>query len=169
MPEADEPSTADLEAEVARLEGQIAPLRAEVNRIQGEVDALRSELRRRSRRDQLARRQATRAELAKGAMPTLADLIAGDSGPAAAPWDALRFLRESATEVRLGYASAARQSVSFTDGQRTTDAYDLAAARDLWLQGWELGTPAARGVRIYAIGSRAERVVGAEEIHIEIR
>jgi len=87
----------------------------------------------------------------------------------AAPLDDLRFVRESATEVRLGYASASRQSLSFTDGSKTEEASDVAAARSLWERGWELGTPLARGVRIYPVGSRAERVVAASEIHVEAR
>ena len=43
-----------------------------------------------------------------------------------ASFDHYRFLRESATEVRLGYAASARQSLSFTDGSGTEEASDLA-------------------------------------------
>ncbi len=75
-----------------------------------------------------------------------------------------RFLRQSATEVRLGYASASRQSLSFSDGSSTEDAADLATARALYDRGWEFGTAQARGVRVYAAGTRAERMVPAAEI-----
>ena len=46
--------------------------------------------------------------------------------------------------------------------------YD-GTARELYLRGWEFGTPRARGVRVYAAGTRAERVVPATEIHVEAR
>ncbi|MEA2644956.1 MAG: hypothetical protein QOE92_39, partial [Chloroflexota bacterium] len=35
--------------------------------------------------------------------------------------------------------------------------------------GWELGTPTSRGVRIYPVGSRAERVVPAADVHVQHR
>jgi multidrug efflux pump subunit AcrA (membrane-fusion protein) len=167
---ADEQDTAGLEAEIARLEQEAAPLHAELDRLRAEADALRTELRRRRRLAQLRGRQEVRAQLAAGELPTLEDVVSGaDPRFEAASLDDLRFLRESATEVRLGYASASRQSLSFTDGSRTEDASDIAVARSLWEGGWEFGTPLARGVRIYPAGSRAERVVAATEIRVEAR
>jgi hypothetical protein len=76
-------------------------------------------------------------------------------------------MRESATEVRLGYASSARQTLTLTDGRASEDAGDLGAARGLYARGWDFGTPQARGVRIYPAGTRAERVVPAGEVHVE--
>jgi hypothetical protein len=83
-------------------------------------------------------------------------------------FDDLTYLRESATEVRLGYASASHQEVSFTNGSTTEDAADLGAARRLWREGWDFGTAAARGIRIYPVGSRAEKVVPPTEVHVRL-
>jgi hypothetical protein len=160
----------DLKATIAALEARSLPLREQIDEIRAEVDAIRTELRRRERMAQVEQRKAVRAELAAGHLPSLEDWVSGAvEGAGSGTFDDYRFLRESATEVRLGYASSARQSLSFTDGRATDDAGDLAAARDLYARGWDFGTPQARGVRIYPTGTRAERVVPASEIHLEPR
>lgn len=165
-----EQDTAALEAELERVESAAAPLRAELEGLRRRADMIRSELRRRERLQRLAARQAVRAEMAAGQMPSLEDVVSGAvPGFDGAGLDDLRLLRESATEVRLGYASASRQSLSFTDGASSEEAFDVAAARELWKRGWEWGTPAARGVRIYPEGSRAERVVPATDLRAELR
>lgn len=163
---ADQPAEA-LEAEVRRIEAALVPLKGEVDRRRAEVEAIRTELRRRVRDDRLRARQDVRAELKSGDLPTLEDVLGGvDDRLAGAAFDTLTFLRESATEVRLGYAAAAHQGLSLTDGAVAEEVFDIAAGRRLWALGWEPGTPATRGVRIYPAGSRAERVVPAAEIHV---
>ena len=142
------------------------PLQREVLELRAKVDVVRTELRRRERAEQLAARQATRRELAEGELPTLEAVVSGAAPPPAEAFDGMRFLRESATEVQLGYASSTRQCLTFTDGRATEDAYDVAAATELWSRGWELGSPQARGVRVYPKGSRAERVIPASEIRV---
>jgi hypothetical protein len=111
-----------------------------------------------------------RAELAAGNLAGLVEVVSGAVDPGGTGvLDDYRFLRESATEVRLGYASSSHQSLSFSDGTATEEADNLATARELYARGWEFGTPQARGVRVYAAGTRAERVVPATEIHVEAR
>jgi len=130
---------------------------------------IRTELRRRERTVQLEARRAVRQEVAAGGLPTLEAVVSGEApgfGEDVA-LDQLRFRRESATEVRLGYASAARQSIAFTNGAEVKEVGGLAAARELYRGGWEFGTPAAPGVRVYPLGSRAERLVPAAEIRVE--
>jgi hypothetical protein len=158
----------DLKAAMAQLEARAVPLRQQVEEIRAEVDAIRTELRRRERLANLEQRKAVRAELAAGHLASLEDWVSGavEVGGSGA-FDDYRFLRESATEVRLGYASSARQTMSFTDGRSAEDAADLAAARNLYARGWDFGTPQARGVRIFPHGTRAERVVPAAEVHLE--
>jgi hypothetical protein len=169
-PPADDRDPAELKAELDRLEQATQPLRAELDRLRQQADAIRGELRRRERLQRLAERQAVRAEMAAGQLASLEDAVSGAvEGFGAAALDDLRFLRESATEVRLGYASASRQSLTFTDGVATEEAGDIAAARDLWRRGWEWGTPAAKGVRVYPQGSRAERMVPAADLRVELR
>jgi multidrug efflux pump subunit AcrA (membrane-fusion protein) len=160
----------DLKATIAALEAQAVPLREQVDKIRAEVDELRTELRRRQRLAQVEQRKAVRAELAAGHLPSLEEWVSGAvEGEGSGALDDYRFLRESATEVRLGYASSAQQSLSFTDGRATDEVGDLAAARELYARGWDFGTPQARGVRIYPTGTRAERVVPASEVHLEPR
>jgi hypothetical protein len=161
---------AELETAINELGGTAAPLQRQLAAIRAEVDGLRTELRRRERMAQLERRKAVRADLAAGRMAGLVEIISGavDLGGSGV-LDDYRFFRDSATEVRLGYASSGRQSLSFCDGTATEEADSLATARALYLRGWEFGTPQARGVRVYAAGTRAERVVPATEIHVEAR
>jgi hypothetical protein len=157
---------------VARLERELLPLRAQLQQLAAEAEVVRTELRRRRRAADLEARQAARRVLAEGRTPTLDEVVSGavEAGFALdTPLEQLRFLRDSATEVRLGYSAAARQAVAFTDGRDTTEAGDLQAAHALWRKGWEFGTPMARGVRIYTAGSRAERVVAATEVHVAPR
>jgi hypothetical protein len=161
---------AELETAINELEGSAAPLQRQLAAIRAKVDGLSTELRRRERMAQLERRKAVRADLAAGKMAGLVEIISGAIDPGGSGLlDEYRFFRDSATEVRLGYASSGRQSLSFCDGTATEEADNLATARELYLRGWEFGTPHARGVRVYAAGTRAERVVPATEIHVEAR
>jgi hypothetical protein len=146
----------------------MAPVRGELERLRLEADAVRGEIRRRERLDQVEARRATRAELSAGDVPTLELVIAAEQPADNTRFDDLTYLRESATEVRLGYASASHQEVSFTNGSTTEDAADLGAARRLWREGWDFGTAAARGIRIYPVGSRAEKVVPPTEVHVRL-
>jgi hypothetical protein len=160
----------DLRAAISELEGRAMPLQQQLAAIRAEVDAVRTELRRRERMAHLGRRQAVRAELAAGAVAGLVEVVSGAVDPGGTGvLDDYRFLRESASEVRLGYASSGRQSLSFTDGTATEEAGSLEEARELYARGWDFGTPQARGVRVYAAGTRAERVIAAVEIHLEAR
>ncbi|MFN2463017.1 MAG: hypothetical protein ABR573_03820 [Candidatus Dormibacteria bacterium] len=150
---------------MAALQLEIAPVRERLRDLEARAEALRAELRRRERLESLQGRREVRAQVAAGGMWTLLELVEGPEPGDETRFDDLTYFRDSATRVRLGYAAASRQEVSFTDGTTTEDADDLGSARALWRRGWEFGTVAARGVRIYPLGSRAEKVVPAEEVH----
>ena len=154
-----------LRQRLAGLEDAILPVRASLQALDAEAELVRAELRRRERLEALAGRRQVREELGGGRMPSLLELVQGLEPPDGTRFDELTYVRDSASEVRLGYSAASRQEVSFTDGSHTRDAADLGAARELWRQGWEFGTAAARGVRVYPVGSRAEKVVPAAEVH----
>lgn len=149
-------------------EARVAPLRRQLEAARAEVEVLRTEERRRHRAEQLAQRRASRGAMAAGEVATLLEALEGLVG-LDADFERLRFMRESATEVRLGYAGASRQSITFTDGAKTVDAGDMTEARRLWAEGLEPGSPAAAGVRIYPLGSRAERLVPPGEVRVETR
>lgn len=146
----------------------MAPLKSQLDAIVLEAEAVRGEIRRRERLALVEARRATRTRLGAGEMPTLEAVVAADVPADEVRFDDLAYLRESATEVRLGYSSAAHQHVSFTDGSSTVDASDLGTARRLWREGWDFGTVAARGVRLYPLGSRAERVLPPAEVHVRL-
>ena len=129
---------------------------------------VRSELRRRQRLEELQGRREVRQQLGGGEMPSLLDVVSAAVPPDTTRFDDLAFVRESASEVRLGYSAAAHQEVSFTDGTHTEEAADLGVARALWRRGWEFGTAATRGVRVYPAGSRAEKVIPAGEVHVRL-
>ena len=158
-------STDQLTQRLATLQTAIDPLRARLKELDADAEMVRAELRRRERLESLQGRRRVREELVEGGMLSLPDLVDGSELPDATRFDDLSYVRDSASEVRLGYAAASRQEVSFTDGSHTEDAADLGAARALWRRGWEFGTAATRGVRIYPVGSRAEKVVPAAEVH----
>ena len=150
------------------MEESARPLREHLQSLESEADGLRAELRRRQRLEELQGRRVVREQMGEGAMPSLLDLVEAAEPGGSTRFSDLRYLRESASEVRLGYAAASTQEVSFTDGTHTVDAADLGAARELWKRGWEFGTVAARGVRVYPVGSRAEKVVPAAEVHVRL-
>ena len=129
---------------------------------------MRGEIRRRERLAQVESRREVRSRLGAGEMPSLEDVVAADDLPDRTRFDDLTYVRDSATEVRLGYAAASHQEVSFTDGANTSEAADLGSARELWRAGWDFGTAAARGVRVYPAGSRAEKVVAVAEVHVRL-
>lgn len=146
----------------------MTPLKTQLDALGLEAEKVRGELRRRERLARVEARRATRTRLGAGEMPTLEAVVAADVPADEVRFDDLGYLRESATAVGLGYASAAHQHVSFTDGTTTVDAADLGTARRLWREGWDFGTVAARGVRLYPVGSRAERVVPPSEVHVRL-
>jgi len=157
-----------LSARLNALEEAARPLRQRLQSLESEAEGLRAELRRRQRLEDMQGRRVVREQLGEGVMPSLLDLVTASEPAGSTRFNDLRYLRESASEVRLGYAAASTQEVSFTDGTHTVDAADLAAARELWQRGWEFGTAAARGVRVYPVGSRAEKVVPAAEVHVRL-
>jgi hypothetical protein len=146
----------------------MAPLKSQLDALGLQAEEVRGEIRRRERLALVESRRETRSRLGAGEMPSLEELVAAALPADEVNFDDLAYLRESATEVRLGYASAAHQHVSFTDGASTVDAADLGTARGLWRDGWDFGTVAARGVRLYPVGSRAERVVPPSEVHVRL-
>lgn len=167
-PDLRERSLADLSADLDAIQRRIAPLRSRLDGLGVEAEVVRGEIRRRERLALVEARRATRTRLGAGEMPSLEAVVAAEDPPDAVRFDDLGYVRESATEVRLGYASASHQDVSFTDGTTTVDAADLGTARSLWREGWEYGTVATRGVRVYPVGSRAEKVVPPSDVHVRL-
>jgi hypothetical protein len=148
-----------------RIEGireGMRPLELNLAALRAERDVLLTELRRRERGAHRASRAGLKAGMKEGKFPTVAELVAGsDTGPL----DDYVFNLQTGGEVRLGFPGARAQSLTFTDGAKTTQATDLAQAAELYAAGWELGSPGRPGVRVHFPGTRQERLVASNEVY----
>lgn len=151
----------ELEQRIAAVRERMRPLEQQLAELRGERDVLQTELRRRERSSHRADRADLKAAMREGRFPSVADLVAGGE-----PESLERFVYNLKTggEVRLGYPGARAQSLTFTDGVKVAQATDLAQAGELYLAGWELGSPGRPGVRVHFPGTRQERLVPADEV-----
>lgn len=153
---------ADLEARVADVRARMRPAEQRLAELRAERDVLLTELRRRERLAQRERRAEVKQAMRAGELPTLAQLVATAEGGAL---DGYRYHLKTGGEVRLGFPGA-RASLGFTDGRRVAQARDLAQAAELYAAGWELGSPGRPGVRVHFPGTRQERLVDPDEVHV---
>ena len=145
----------DVRARMRPIEGRLADLRAE-------RDVLLTELRRRERLVHRERRANLKEAMKAGELPTFGQLIAGaETGS----FDDYRYHLKTGGEVRLGYPGS-RPAVAFTDGKRLAQARDLAQAAELYGAGWEPGSPGHPGVRVHFPGTRQEKLVEPDELHV---
>jgi hypothetical protein len=152
----------DIEARVADVRARMRPAEQQLADLRGERDVLLTELRRRERLDRREQRAGVREAMRSGQLPTLAALVGSvEEGPL----DAYRYHLRTGGEVRLGFPGA-RASLGFTDGRRVTQARDLAQAAELYAAGWELGSPGRPGVRVHFPGTRQERLVDPDDLHV---
>lgn len=153
--------TAELDQRIASLRERMRPLEQQLAGLRGERDVLQTELRRRERSVHRTSRAELKAEMREGRFPSVADLVAAGEST---PLDRFVYNLKTGGEVRLGYPGARAQSLTFTDGVKVAQATDLAQAGQLYLAGWELGSPGRPGVRVHFPGTRQERLVPADEI-----
>jgi hypothetical protein len=167
---------AALDAEAARLgeveratRAAMAPYDRNLREIRARREEIATERRRRERAERHAARRAVREMAGSAAMPSLADALLADPSPF--PDDralgAVRAFLVSGGEVGFGYPT--RPGVlGFTDGRLLRNAGTWGEARSLYSQGWEPGAPGTPGVRVHLVGTRVERVVGGEEVVVEL-
>jgi hypothetical protein len=151
-----------IEARVAEVRGRMKPVEQQLAELRAERDVLLTELRRRDRLASRERRAGLRDAMKAGDLPTLAALVATTEGGSL---DEYRYHLKTGGEVRLGFPGA-RPSLAFTDGRRVVQARDLAQAAELYAAGWELGSPGRPGARVHFPGTRQERLVDADEVHV---
>lgn len=152
----------EVEARVADVRARIRPVEQQLVELRAERDVLLTELRRRDRLATRERRAGLREAMRAGDLPTLGRLVAtADVGSL----DDYRYHLKTGGEVRLGFPGA-RSSLAFTDGRRVVQARDLAQAAELYAAGWELGSPGRLGARVHFPGTRQERLVDPEEVHV---
>ncbi len=152
---------AELEQRIAAVREQMRPLEQELAGLRGERDVLQTELRRRERGAHRTSRADLKAAMREGRFPSVADLVAGGESESL---DRFVYNLKTGGEVRLGYPGARAQSLTFTDGVKVAQATDLAQAGQLYLEGWDLGSPGRPGVRVNFPGTRQERLVQADEV-----
>ncbi len=156
----------ELERRVAAIRDGMRPLEQDLAALRGERDVLLTELRRRERSAHRTSRADLKAAMKEGQFPTVAELVAGSD---AGSLEDYVFNLKTGGEVKLGFPGARLQSVTFTDGAQTAQAHDLAQAAELYVAGWELGSPGRPGVRVHFPGTRQERLVAPNEVYARPR
>ncbi len=151
-----------IEARMADVRERMRPVESQLSELRAEREVLLTELRRRERLAQRERRAGLREAMKAGELPTLAELVATADGGSL---DGYRYHLKTGGEVRLGFPGA-RPSLAFTDGKRVAQARDLAQAAELYAAGWELGSPGRPGARVHFSGTRQERLVDPNEVHV---
>ena len=152
----------EIEARLTDVRARMRPVEQKLAELRAERDVLLTELRRRERLAQRERRATVKEAMKAGELPTFGELIASAE---AGGFDDYRFHLKTGGEVRLGYPGS-RPAVAFTDGKRVAQARDLAQAAQLYAAGWELGSPGRPGVRVHFPGTRQEKLVEPDEVHV---
>ncbi len=153
---------AEIERRLGNLRERMRPLEEGLAALRSERDLLLTEQRRRRRLAERTTRADLKAAMREGAVPTVADLVAGSDAGAL---DDYVYNLKTGGQVRLGFPGSRSQSLTFTDGARVAQASDLAQAARLYAAGWDLGSPGRPGVRVHFPGTRQERLVPADEVY----
>lgn len=150
-----------------QTEAAMAEYMQQVRELQSRLGEIATERRRRARQVTTSARRQVRDAASSGAAPSL--LVALSEGVAAVddalPLAELRLHLRSGGEVRLGFAGRPGPT-SFTNGRATQSATTWGQARQMYAEGWELGSPQIPGVRIHLAGSKVERVVDPDDVVI---
>jgi len=159
---------AELEQRVRQIMAEMAPLEAALGRLRAQIQQVVSEQKRRERSRHLKARMQVRTTVAQGQMATLQQVAesSNDLVPVEAPLSALRFFRDSGTEIGLGYATAREPTAWMTNGATTLAVTTVAEIRARFLDGWDFGTGAHPGVRIHIPNTRTEKIVPASEVFV---
>ena len=151
-----------LELMVADIRERMRPHEQELASLRAERDLLLTEQRRRERGAHRTARADLKAAMKEGRFPTVGELVAGtESGS----FDDFDYNLKTGGQVKLGFPGARSQTLTFTDGIKTAQAADLAAAAGLYAAGWELGSPGRPGVRVHFPGTRQERLIAPDEVY----
>lgn len=167
----DQASDAELEQRVRAIMAEMAPLEEALGRLRAQVQQVVSEQKKRERSRHLKARMQVRTTVAQGEMATLQQVAesSNDLVPPDMALAALRFFRDSGTEVGLGYATAREPTVWMTNGASTAGVKTIAEIRSRYLEGWDFGTAAHQGVRVHIPNSRTEKVVQPSEVFVRLR
>ena len=166
----DQATDEELAGRVREIMAEMAPLEEALGRLRAQIQQVVSEQKRRERSQQLKSRMQVRTTVAQGQMPTLQQVAesSNDLVPPETALAALKFFRDSGTEVGLGYATARTPTVWMTNGSSTAAVKTIAEIRARYLEGWDFGTAAHPGVRIHIPNSRTEKVIQPSEVFVKL-
>lgn len=164
----DQATDEELAGRVREIMAEMAPLEEALGRLRAQIQQVVSEQKRRERSQHLKSRMQVRTTVAQGQMPTLQQVAesSNDLVPPETPLAALKFFRDSGTEVGLGYATAREPTVWMTNGSSTAAIKTIAEIRAKYLDGWDFGTAAHPGVRIHIPNSRTEKILQPSEVFL---
>ncbi|MBJ7596659.1 MAG: hypothetical protein DLM67_06535 [Candidatus Nephthysia bennettiae] len=151
----------ELAGRVAQARARMRPLETQLAEMRAQRDVLLTEQRRRERLAHRNKRAGVKEGMRGGQFPTFSQLLGGTESGA---FDRYHYHLKTGGEVRLGFPGARKQTVSFTDGRRLLQAQDFAEAVQLYMAGWELGSPGRPGLRVHFPGTRQERLADPEEV-----
>jgi hypothetical protein len=165
----DQVADEELERRVREIMAEMAPLEEALGRLRAQIQQVVSEQKKRERSRHLKARLQVRTTVAQGEMATLQQVAesSNDLVPPDIALAALRFFRDSGTEVGLGYATAREPSLFMTNGSGTLAVKTVAEIRARYLEGWDFGTAAHAGVRIHIPNSRTEKILPASEVFLK--
>lgn len=157
-----------VESAERRLRDQMAPFQLRLTKLAKDAALVQTEVRRRERQRHIQARKEVRAQVSEGQAPSLGQLVEAAEPPefGELSFSDLTFLLESGGEVALGYPGSRVPGLQMTDGSATSTVTNLAEARELYRQGWEIGVPARRGVRVHTPGTRLERLLDPDKCFV---
>jgi len=161
----------DLARRVRDIIAEMTPLEEALGRLRAQIQQVVSEQKKRERSQHLKARMQVRTTVAQGQMPTLQQVAesSNDLVPPDASLTALRFFRDSGTEIGLGYATGREPTVWMTNGSSTAAVKTVAEIRSRFLEGWDFGTAAHPGVRIHIPNSRTEKILQPSEVFVRLK
>jgi hypothetical protein len=170
-PNLEQASDEDLAHRVRDIMAEMTPLEQALGRLRAQIQQVVSEQKKRERAQHLKSRMQVRTTVAQGQMPTLQQVAesSNDLVPPDAALAALRFFRDSGTEIGLGYATGREPTVWMTNGSSTAAVKTVAEIRSRYLEGWDFGTAAHPGVRMHIPNSRTEKILDASEVFVQLR
>jgi hypothetical protein len=155
-----------LRDEELQVRQAMAPYENRLADIRSRRQIIATERRRRERMQISARRKEVQRGAKSGSMPSLVDALATLDLSADIPLGEINAFLATGGAVGFGFATRPG-TIAFTDGREQKQAKTWGDARQLFLDGWEPGSPAIPGVRIHLAGTRVERVVAAGDVVIE--
>jgi len=166
----DQASDEELARRIREIMAEMAPLEEALGRLRAQIQQVASEQKKRERSQHLKARMQVRTTVAQGQMPTLQQVAesSNDLVPPDASLAALRFFRDSGTEIGLGYATGREPTVWMTNGSSTAAVKTVAEIRSRYLEGWDFGTAAHPGVRMHIPNSRTEKIVKPAEVFVRL-